>query len=237
MQFNPATDYNSVVKNIQDLTDTNLSKYTLKQIARSVNNYINRASSILLQYTDKKNYDDPNFSTLPQGTYDIMEGERNIVVFKDEEGKQIQKIHLVIAKNEQGDWYKLEPKDIRDRDAYDIAYGDETGQIHSYDWVGDTLIFDVSPETTIPNGIKIFYARSLDYVTEADTVKEIGLPEHLQDYVVYGASYDYTMRKGLQRKDELFRHVQRIEKEMKDFATSQSVEENIRIRPFRVNAE
>ena len=235
MQFNPATDYNSIVKNIQDLTDSNLSKYTLKQIARSVNNYINRASSILLEHSDKKNWDDPNFTKLPQGTYDITAGERNLTVFKDEEGKQIQKIRLVIAKNTAGDWYTLIPMDIQQKEAREIAYGDETGDIRSYDWVGTSLVFDVIPEDTIANGIKVFYERSLDYFTEADTVKEPGLPEHLHDYLVYGASYDYAMRKGLQRKDELYRHIQRIEQEMRVLAENQSIEKNTRLIGHKID--
>ena len=237
MQFNPSTDYNSIVKNIQDLTDTNVSKYTLKQIARSVNNYINRASSILLEYSDKKNWDDPNFTKLPQGTYDITAGERNLTVFKDEEGKQIQKIRLVIAKDSAGNWYKLNPLDIQQREAREIAFGDETGQIMSYDWVGTSIVFDVTPDETIANGIKVFYERSLDYFTEADTTKEPGLPEHLHDYLVYGASYDYAVRKGLQRKGDFEKKVQKIEQEMRALAENQSLEKNVRFTTYSPNVK
>jgi len=237
MRFNPTTDYDSIVKNIQDLTDTNVSKYTLKQIARSVNNYLNRASHLLLEFSDNKNYDDPNFTYLPQGTYNIVNGERNITIFKDEEGKQIQKIRKVIAKDPSGQWYEIVPVDLQDRGEQEIAYGDQTGTPYSYDWVGTTMIFDVSPNYDMTDGLKVFYERSLDYFTEADTTKEPGLPEHFHDYLVYGASYDYCTRKGLQRKGDYRNMVEKIEQNLKSFMGNQSLEKNTRIRPIRVNVK
>lgn len=237
MQFNPTTEYNSIVKNIDDLVDTNVNKYPLTKKARACNTALDKAYTILFSSTDSKNYDDPNFTTIPQGTYDITAGERNITIFKDSEGAEILKIHKVIAKNESGNWYELKGYDIRDKEARDIAYGDDTGQISSYDWVGTSIVFDVVPETTIAGGLKVFYARNSSYFDENDTTKEPGLPVVFHDYIVYYASWQYAMSKGLERKNDLYNQVLKLEKELADFASAQDISENKRLTPFRVNAE
>lgn len=235
MKFNPTTEYDSIVKNIRDLTDANDQSLTLRQIARSANNYINRASHILLTYSDNKNWDDPNFSTLPQGTYDIISGDRQITMSKDEEGKEILAIRrvLVKSKDQAGTWNEVVPMDLTSNN---YVLNDEVqGVPQSYDWVGQTLIWNITPNYDKTAGVKVFYQRANDYVTEADTNKEIGLPEPYQDYVVYGVAYDYAMRKGLQRKDELYRTLKDIENNMKSFMGKQSNEKNKSIQPIRVN--
>jgi hypothetical protein len=235
MQFNPATEYNSMVKAIDDLVDTNVSKYTLAQKARAVNSGLDKAYSVLFNSVDTKNFDDHNFAKLPQGTYDITIGERNLTVYKDEEGAEILKIYKVFARNSNGDAYELEAKDIRQDDAYAIAYGDDTGVIQAYDWVGTSMVFDVTPEATIANGLKIFYMRNASYFTEADTTKEPGLPALFHDYLVYYASWQYAMTKGLQRKNDLKAELDALAKGLAEFASAQSLENNIRLTPMQNN--
>ena len=88
MQFNPANTNISMVLKVDDLADTNATKYPLAQKARAFNTALDRAYSLIFSFTDTKNYDDRNFSTLPQGTYNIVSGERNITVLKDEDGAE-----------------------------------------------------------------------------------------------------------------------------------------------------
>lgn len=237
MQFNPSTEYNSIVKNIRDLTDASVSNLTLAQIARSANNYLNRAYNVMLENSDNKNWDDPNFDTLPQGTYDIVENERQITVYKDEDGKDILKIRRVILKleNEDNKWQELYPMDLRS-DNY-VLDDETTGIPQKYDWIGDTLMFDIIPNYSKTDGIKVFYERAGEYFTESDTVKEPGLPEHFHDYIVYGVSYDYSMKRGLQRANEIKERLDKLEKELREFATNQSVETNKHLRPLQVNVK
>lgn len=237
MKFNPATEYDSIVKNIDDLVDTNNTKYPLAKKARACNTALDKAYTILFNSVDTKNYDDPNWTKIPQGTYDITQGQRNITIFKDEEGAEILKIHRIIAKDTSGNDYELVGKDIRDRDAYDIAYGDHTGQISAYDWVGTSIIFDVIPKDTIAGGLKVFYARNADYFTEADTDKEPGLPVVFHDYIVYYASWQYAMSKGLQRKTDLERTVLRLEQDLAKFASAQDLTKNTAFKAHTVNAK
>jgi hypothetical protein len=234
MQFNPATEYNSMVNAIDDLVDTNVSKYTLAQKARAVNSGLDKAYSILFNSVDTKNYDDHNFTTLPQGTYDITIGERNLTVYKDQEGAEILKIHKVFARDSNGNAYELISKDIRQHNADNIAYGDDTGAIQAYDWVGTSMVFDVTPEATILDGLKIFYMRNSSYFTEADTTKEPGLPAIFHDYLVYYASWKYAMTKGLQRKNDLKAELDALAIGLAKFASSQAVDKNTRLIP-RIN--
>jgi len=237
MKFNPATEYDSMVKAIDDLADTNVTKYPLTQKARAVNSGLDKAYSILFNSVDTKNFDDHNFTTLPQGTYDITIGERNLTVYKDDEGAEILKIYKVFARNTNGDPYELVAKDIRQDDADAIAYGDDTGVIRAYDWVGTSMVFDVAPEVTIADGLKIFYMRNSSYFTEADTDKEPGLPVLFHDYLIYYAAWQYAMKKGLQRKDDLKKELDAIETKLMQFASAQSVEKNKRLTPMRNNVE
>ena len=237
MKFNPSTEFDSMVKKIDDLAGTNSTTYPLTKKARAVNTGLDEAYSLLLQYTDTKNYDDHNFSNIPQGTYDITIGERNLSVFKDEDGAEILKIHKVIAKNSNGDWYELKEMDIRSKNADNIAYGTETGQISAYDWVGTSMVFDVTPEATIANGIKVFYARNSSYFTEDDTTKEPGLPAIYHMYAVFYAAWEHCFSKGLQKATGYEKKLKEMREEMKKFASSQTLVENTRMSPLKVNAK
>ncbi len=236
MQFNPATASQSLVAKVDDLVDTNANKYPLVQKARSFNTALDKAYSIIFSHADTKNYDDRNYSTLPQGTFDITATERNITIDSDEEGAEILRIHKVIAKNSAGTWYDLQELDIRDKAAYEIAEGDETGQVMAYDWVGHSLVFDVTPEATIANGLKVFYMRNSSYFTEDDTTKEPGLPVIFQPYLVYFAAWEYATRKGLQMRTDFKREMVEIEDQMQKFLSTQTVVDNLRMRPASTNA-
>jgi len=237
MKFNPLTKYDSIVESIDNLSDTNISTYPLVKKALACNSALDRAYSIIFQSVDTKNYDDKNYTTLPQGTYDINLGERNISISKDDEGGDILKIYRVIAKNSDGNWYELRKTDIRSKDSDILAYGTETGKISAYDWVGTSIVFDVAPDEDIADGLKVFYARNSTYFTDTDTDKEPGLPALYHDYLVYYSAWQYAMKKGLQRKDDLRREVDRLEISLSEFASSQSLEENKRLKPYTVNAE
>lgn len=237
MKFNPTTEFDSAVKKIDDLAGTNVSTYPLTRKARSMNTGMDEAMSILLQYTDTKNYDDPNFATLPQGTYDITIGERNLTVNKDEDGADIMKIYRVIAKDSNGDWYNLKEMDIRSPHADNIAYGTDTGKISAYDWVGSSMVFDVTPEATVADGIKVFYARNSTYFTETDTTKNIGLPAIYQMYPVIYAAWEYCWSKGLQKAKGYDVKLKEMREEMKKFASSQTLVANTRMTPHIVSAK
>ena len=237
MRYNPATEYDSLVKLTDDLAETNVNTFPLTKKARAFNVALDRAYTIFAQNVDTKGYDDKNFTTLPQGTYDITAGERNISVDTDDEDAEILKIYFVMAKNAEGNWYRLEKTDIRNRDSWELAEGDETGEISQYDWVGKSLVFDVTPEATIAGGIKVFYMRNSSYFTESDTDKEPGLPTIFQPYLAYYTAWQYSMSKGLGKKNDLAQMVVNYEKDIAEFASSQSIETNKRLTPYTVNAE
>ena len=237
MKFNPSTEFDSIVKKIDDLAGTNTTKYPLTKKARAVNTAMDEAFALLLQNTDTKNYDDQNFAKLPQGTYDITVGERNLSIFKDEEGAEILKIYRVIAKNADGTWYELKETDIRNRDARDVAFGDKTGEVRQYDWVGTSMVFDVTPEATIADGLKVFYARNSSYFTESDTTKEPGLPALFHMYPVIYAAWEYCWSKGLQRATGYEKKLMEMREDMKKFATSQTLTSNKRFSPLVINAK
>jgi len=235
MQFNPANTNISMALKVDDLADTNATKYPLAQKARAFNTALDRAYSLIFSFTDTKNYDDRNYSTLPQGTYDITAGERNLTVFKDEDGAEILKIHLVMAKDTLDNWYRLEEMDIRDRDAFEIAEGDEVGRIDAYDWVGNSLVFDKSPEEDIAGGIKVFYMRNSTYFDADDTTKEPGLPAIYHMYPIYYAAWEYCSRKGLQRASAYEKKYLEMEQDMKKYFSSQTITKNTRIAPMANN--
>lgn len=237
MRFNPPTEFDSIIKLIDDLADTNDNKYTLAQKTRAVNLALDAAYTKILASADTKGFDDRNFTTLPQGTYDITAGQRNLTALIDQEGAELLKIHRVIAKDVNGNWYNLERADIREANTNDIAFGTGTGKISKYDWVGNSIVFDVTPDTTIVGGLKIFYMRNSDYFLETDTVKEPGLPVIFHPYLAYYAAWQYAMKKGLQRKKDFKNEIVRMEDEMVNFMDSQSVEKNSRLSPYRVNVE
>ena len=153
MNFNGTPNTRSLVFAIDDVAGTNVNTYPLDRKALALNMGLDIAYGVIFNSVDNKSYDDSNYSTLPQGTYDITIGERNITVDADSEGGEILKIFKVIAYNENGDAYELRKTDVK---LAGTQFGEDTGKVSAYDWVGNSLVFDVTPDSTISNGIKDF---------------------------------------------------------------------------------
>jgi len=234
MKFNSTPNTRSLVFAIDDVAGTNVNTYPLDRKALALNMGLDIAYGVIFNSVDTKSYDDFNYSKLPQGTYDIVSGQRNITVSEDSEGGEILKIFKVIAYNESGDAYELVKTDVK---SAPTQFGEDTGKVYSYDWVGNSLVFDVTPDTTIPNGIKIFYMRNSTYFVEGDTTKEVGLPATLVPGLIDYAAWRYSFKKGLIKKNELSQLVAEWKEDIKEFMSSQSREDNIVFKPFVVNSK
>ena len=234
MKFNSTPVERSLVFAIDDVAGTNVNTYPLDRKALALNMGLDIAYGVIFNSVDNKSYDDFNYSKLPQGTYDITVGERNITVSEDSEGGEILKIFKVIAYNAEGNAYELRKVDIK---TASTQFGEDTGEVMEYDWVGNSLVFDVTPDASISGGIKIFYMRNSTYFVEGDTTKEVGLPATLVPGLIDYASWRYAFKKGLMKQSQLSQNVAEWKQDIKVFMSSQSREDNIVFSPFKVNAK
>jgi hypothetical protein len=236
MQFNPATTYNSLVESINDLANTNNEDYTLIRKARAVNNGIDHITALVIESLDAKGWDDANHIELPNGTFDITSGARNVVLNKDESGNTILKVLKVLLKT-NSTWSVLRQREDDNYRGSSFYNDTPTGIPGSYSWNGSVLTFDTVPNYTLADGGKIFFIRTADYVTEADTTQEIGFTPIFHKYFALYAAYEWAMAKGLANKNDLMNEMIRMEGKILGFYAKQSKENPTRIGWYNENYE
>ena len=79
--------------------------------------------------------------------------------------------------------------------------------------------------------------RNSTYFIGTDTIKEPGLPAILVPGLIDYAAWRQVMVNGLQKKNDLKDNVDVWMKDLANFMSSQSIEDNKRLTPFTVNAE
>ena len=191
---------------------TNSSTYSLANKAVDVNLAQNEVFAIALQ-NGGWNIDDFNHTDDPFITINLVENQRNYYFTEDEGGNLILGISRIMVANEDGIFYDLKTMDQQTSgEAMSLVDGQNiTGKPAYYDKTGNGIFFDVLPDYSYANGIKIFIDREHTYFTSDDTTKVSGIDPLCHDYLYLKPSYEYCRDKGLQNTNALFRDLIRVE--------------------------
>ena len=238
MKFNPVTKHDSFVEHVWDLSNSNVDDFSLERIARTTNGGIDHLTGLINEALDKKGWDDTaNHGNLPQGTFDIVQGQREYLLKKDISGNTVLKV-LKVLLLQNGSWSPIEQFDLRDLNVNTSYFNDTPQAVPSkYDWNGDVIYFDVVPNYSLVDGAKVFFIRTADYVTDTDTNQEIGIAPIFHEYLAYYTAYTFAMPKGLANKNDLYNEMLRREKMILSFYAKQSKERPTAIRMLGENYE
>lgn len=170
---------------------------------------INVAGSDLIEMILKNSgtgsYDDSNHSDYPIIVTNLISGQRDISYTVDGNSNLILDIYKVFVMNPSGVYTEIPQVDIQsESDTQSFTDGqNQTGTPTSYDRTGNGIIFNVVPNYSQTNGIKIIISRENSQFVTSDTTKKPGVDGRLHEYYVISPAYKYACRNALAIKTDL----------------------------------
>lgn len=208
--------------NIFNLIDvevkTNTTSYPLATKVLDINVALDDAIDIAIKSCGIGQYDDSNHTDYPIITTNLVSGQRDYSYTADGSGNLILDIYKVLVMDSSGVYQEIPQVDMQSyRDTESFTDGQNvTGQPTKYDRTGNGIFFDVIPNYSQTNGIKILINREGSYFTVADTTKKPGIDGRLHEYLVVSPACKYAQRNGLANKDELYNRKVLLEKKISE---------------------
>ena len=227
MQFNSGTE--SIVTEVNFLTDTNSTSYPLSDLTRNVNRWAYQVQLAMIEGNHRWQVDDSNLTTLPHLDTTLVAGQADYTL-----PSGFLRLERVEVKDAQGDYHLLKQIDHRDIKEGYSEFKETDGMPEYYDLVGNSIILFPAPaasDVTTSEGLRAHILREIDIFTTADDTQELGFPEPFHRIVTFGAAYDYLISRGDYDKANAYRNeAEALLKKLRSFSTSMG-DEHIRIRP------
>lgn len=183
---------------------TNSTSYPLATKVLDINLALDDAIDIAIRTCGIGQFDDTNNGNYPIIMTDLTSGQRDVSYTQDSTGNLVLDIYKVMIMNPAGVYVEIPQVDMQSGD-YPTFYDgtNPTGTPSCYDRTGNGIIFNVIPNYTQANGIKLFINREGSYFTISDTTKKCGLDGRLHEYLVVSPAYKHACRKSLDNKTAL----------------------------------
>lgn len=211
----------------------------LKDFTADINLAFDSLLRIIFKNSGTWQYDDSNHTDYPFIYTDLLINQRDYSFTTDEQGNIILDIFKVMVKDDSGYYQEVLPVDMQSDQNVSEFYDEQntTGVVSRYDKTGNGIIFDVLPQKTIANGIKIFINREPSYFVYTDTTKKAGVDGLCQEYLALEPSLRYAERKSLSNLPSLRARVDKLEKQISGRYYDRAKDEKKIIRPKIINSK
>jgi len=198
MQLNPGSS-NGILDEINSLCSTDATSYPTADKVRRVNSAYEELIGDIINADGTWQYDDTNLTDQPIGSGNLVEGQEDYSFAS--EYLQIEQVEILDS-NSPAVYHKIKPLDrselgdMSTEEYFGVtgAGNPQTGFPEYFDQVGDTIRLYPAPTSasvTLTAGIKIYFKRTADLFTTADTTQEPGLPSTHHVLLAYMASVPY----------------------------------------------
>lgn len=196
--------FSQTISLIDTEVSTNSTSYPLATKVLDINVALDDAIDIAIKNCGTGQFDDTNHTNYPTITTDLNSGQRDYTYTQDGSANLVLDIYKVMVAGEDGVLFEISQVDMQSGQ-YPTFYNGQnlTGTPSCYDRTGNGIIFDVIPNYTIEDGVKIFINREGSYFTISDTTKKSGLDGRLHEYLVVSPAYKHATRNSLDNKVEL----------------------------------
>lgn len=201
--------------------------HTIDEITLSVNIWLDKVFSWILQADKRWSFDDNNQSDLPTGTIALVAGQRDYGL----SAATVLNILKVACKDANGNYRILTPVDLDDPIAKDIIeVRGSTGTPTRYVKNGNAIILDPSPSYASSTGLRVFFQRNTVPFTTADTTAVPGFAKPFHDILPMGAAYDYLQKEGSARADRLLLMIEKMKTDLMEFYSARSEDSRPRLK-------
>lgn len=202
-QFNNTTTKDGLIQKCEFWTrheDAGISGNAtlLLQFTDRINTAFERITPLLLSYADYIRWDDNNHTDRPVGTINLVSGQEDYKITEDANSLDILNINAIrIIPSATGTDYSqtLERITLDDDRALEAMSPDSatTGIPSGFVENGNKIYLYPTPDYSINNGIKIYFAREHSRFVSTDTTKEPGIPKPFHELLALYASLDWNM--------------------------------------------
>ena len=210
------------------LCDADTTSYTAANLLITTNQAYEEVVAKILDADGRWQWDDTNRSDLPIGTTTLVNGQQDYAFDTTH-----LKILGVSVKDENGNFYTLDPIDSDDTAPFDRAeYLETAGRPLFYDKLGNSIFLYPKPDNgvsvTLSAGLKVYFQRTADLFTSAQVttgtkVPGFASPSHM--LLAYKAALPYCMNYKKDRVPGIVNEIAKLEKDLVKFYSKRDKDE------------
>ena len=197
----------------RNLVDADSTSLTNANLLIEINQAYEEVVSLILNCDGLWTFDDLNYTDFPIGRTTLVNGQQDYTF--DSSHLEIEGVSVL---NSSGDFIKLTPIDKSQMGVDPTEFMPDSGMPVHYDKEGRSILLYPAPsssQTTLANGLKVFFKRTADLFTSAQVTtgtKQPGFASPFHMILAYKAVVTYAMT---YKKDRVAMIQLRI-KEMED---------------------
>ena len=190
----------------------------LAEFAAEVNEAIDDFWAYILTQSGKWRLDDSNHSNNPELLINIVSGTREYTIFEDSSSNDTLEIFKVFilpsaTATQYQEVYPFDPNTQEGVDGFTNGLNQQ-GQPTYYDLKAMKIGFDLIPDYSVNNGIKILISREGSYFVYNDTTKKPGVPGIFHKYFYLKPAKNYARIHSLESYDKINGELKELEELM-----------------------
>lgn len=221
MQFSDSTNKLGLVEDVRFLTRTDSNEYPTADITRSINAWLHKAVTVILESQDDWEYDDINHTDFPIMTTSLVASQRDYSLPASE---KVLKIKRVDVTYDGTTYYRATPFDNNESSS---GYGNATNEDKDFNKTqpyydvkfNSIFVYPLANSTDVTNGatLRVEWFREATEFTASDTTKEPGIDEPFHRYLSIGAALDYAVAFDIENKNNLAQLASDYEARMRSY--------------------
>lgn len=216
MVFSDTTNRTGILQFHEDDTSTqDVSSYSTAVKTARINAAFDDYQKLVVRVAGTWQADDTTHTKYPNMKFDLISGQFDYTFTEDEQGNQIQDIYRVECKGPDGKWKVLKYTNEMDETTAISEVDTLTGTPDEYYLTANGVFLVVAPNYTQVDGIRMFFTRSPNYFVPTDTIKEPGIPNGHERYLIAKADYWYWLPKDTTRAQIFWNEVVKLENDIK----------------------
>lgn len=225
MVFSDTSTSQGIVQDARFLVNADAGTYPTNDITRNINRYYAKAASIIIGSDGRWQFDDTNYTNLPIGTTDLVNGQQDYSI--DDTFLTVTRVE---CKDSNGTFRELNPIDQNDVTGAMTEFLGSGGPLF-YDKIANSFFLYPKPDYDMTAGLKVYFQRDVSYFTPSDTTKEPGFNPQFHRYLSLGAAYDFAVKNTLDNRKVLKQELLEMEAAIKDSYAKRGRDESVFVRP------
>lgn len=183
MVFNDTTNRNGIIQEIEKATDLGIGYISgntdlMKDFTADINVVGSEVFALIYLLCGNWQYDDSNYTDLPQATTTLVNGTAKYAI--PETALTIQRVEI---KDENGDWYILNPITKEQIPVAVDEFLETNGRPQYYRIINGTIELFSAPNFDSTNGLKVYFDRANVNFISTDTTKQPGFDSFLHNII------------------------------------------------------